>query len=143
MTVEYLDAAGSVKPGMISSDFFVGWPTAPSLQQLVDVMDGSYRRIWALEDGSVVGFVNAISDGVLNASIPWLEVHPAWQGQGIGTELLRRIVQQLDGMYAIDLSCDPDMVSFYVDRGFLPLAGGGLRSPLVLKADGDATKERG
>ncbi|WP_390620198.1 GNAT family N-acetyltransferase [Nigerium massiliense] len=82
---------------------FVGWPAPPSPATLIRVMEGSFRRVWAIEDQRVVGYINAISDGVLNAFIPWLEVHPDYQGRGIGRELVTRLVAELQDMYAIDL----------------------------------------
>lgn len=91
-------------------------------------MDASYRRVWAVLGGRIVGYINAISDGVLNAFIPWLEVHPDHQGQGLGRELVRRLVVELDGMYAIDLCCDPELVPYYESQGFTGFAGAGLRN---------------
>lgn len=107
---------------------FVGWPTPPSPERLIAVMDGSYRRVWALDGDRVVGYINAISDGVLNAFVPWLEVHPDYQNQGIGAELVRRLLAQLDGMYAIDLCCDPALVGYYERLGFTAMAGAGIRN---------------
>lgn len=57
---------------MIDGLFF-GWPQPPTAATLIAVMQRSYRRVWAIDDSRVIGFVNAISDGVLNAFIPWLE----------------------------------------------------------------------
>lgn len=66
--------------------FFVGWPRRPSARQHLPVLRGSYQSVVAIDDahGRVVGFVNMLSDGVLTAFIPWLEVLPGYQGQGIG-----------------------------------------------------------
>lgn len=54
----------------------------------------------------VVGFINAISDNVFYAFIPLFEVLPTYQQQGIGREMLRRMFDLLQSMYAIDLLCD-------------------------------------
>nr|WP_281497260.1 GNAT family N-acetyltransferase [Ornithinimicrobium sp. F0845] len=113
--------------------FFVGWPVAPTAEKLMEVMAGSHRRVWAVREERVVGYVNAISDGVLNAFIPWLEVHPDHQGQGIGAELVRRIVAQLDGMYAVDLCCDTELFPYYERLGFTTFGGAGLRFPAAIR----------
>lgn len=127
-TIRYESRAGAVTPSQVSG-FFVGWPKPPSPEKLVEVMDSSFRRVWALDGDRAVGYINAISDGVLTAFLPWLEVLPAYQGQGIGSELVRRIAEQLDGMYSIDLACDDNLVGYYKKLGFLHLDAMGLRRP--------------
>ena len=67
--------------------------------------------------------ITAISDGVLAAYIPHLEVLPAYQGQGIGTELVRRMFDQLDHIYMIDLICDADVQPFYERVGMIRYTG--------------------
>ncbi|MPY65294.1 GNAT family N-acetyltransferase [Deinococcus sp. SDU3-2] len=69
------------------------------------------------EGGRVVGFAQAISDGVLTACIPLLEVLPEHQGRGLGTALMRHLLEQLGHLYAVDLSCDDDVVPFYERLG--------------------------
>lgn len=124
--IRFETRAGMVSPAQ-ATGFFVGWPSPPTSEQLVAVMDGSYRRVWALDGNSVVGYINAISDGVLNAYLPWLEVLPTYQGQGIGRELVRRVLTELDSLYAIDLCCDPALIPYYEKLGFTALAGAGIR----------------
>lgn len=95
--------------------FFVGWPTRPSAATHLRLMHGSDLVVLARdsESGRVVGFVTAVGDGVLSAFIPLLEVLPEYQGRGIGSELVRRLLALLEGSYMIDLLCDDDLVSFY------------------------------
>ena len=71
----------------------------------------------------MVGYITAITDGVLAAYIPHLEVLPAYKGQGIGTELVRRIFDQLQHIYMIDLICDPDVQPFYDRLGMMRYTG--------------------
>lgn len=130
--ITYRTGVGSVAPNQVSG-FFVGWPVLPSAEKLIEVMDSSYRRVWALEGERVVGYINAISDGVLTAFIPWLEVHPDYQGQGVGTELRNRLVAQLEGMYSIDLACDEDLIGYYERLGFFSFTAMGKRNRDVLR----------
>lgn len=130
--ITYRTGVGSVAPSQVSG-FFVGWPVPPSVEKLIEVMDSSYRRVWALEGERVVGYINAISDGVLTAFIPWLEVHPDYQGQGIGTELVNRLVAQLEGMYSIDLACDEDLIGYYERLGFFSFTAMGKRNRDALR----------
>lgn len=71
----------------------------------------------------VVGFITAISDGVSCAYIPLLEVLPAYQGQGIGTNLMTRLLARLREHYMIDLLCDPEVQPFYAKVGMQPAVG--------------------
>ena len=95
--------------------FFVGWPSPPSPERHLEILRGSDHVVLARDgdDGQVVGFVTAISDGVLSAFIPLLEVLPRYQGHGIGSELVRRMLAELDGFYMIDLVCDDELEGFY------------------------------
>ena len=61
----------------------------------------------------MVGFITAITDGVSCPHIPYLEVLPQWQGQGIDAELMRPMTEKLKATYAIDLICGEDVRRFY------------------------------
>ena len=105
--------------------FFVGWPNPPSPATHRRILAGSDYIELALDgtDGPVVGFITAIGDGISCAYIPHLEVLPAYQGRGIGTELMRRLLARLDHLYMIDLTCDPDVQPFYARLGLRPSTG--------------------
>ena len=108
--------------------FFVGWPRPPSPERRLDLLHRSDLVAVAFDDASLVGFVTAVSDGVLAAYIPFLEVLPSHQGQGIGTTLVRRILDRLDELYMVDVVCDASLEPFYERLGFLKLDRGmGLR----------------
>lgn len=95
--------------------FFAGWPTAPSPERHLEILRASDHVVVALDEESerVVGFVTAISDGVISAYIPLLEVLPDFQRRGIGSDLMRRVLQRVEHLYMVDLSCDSDLVSYY------------------------------
>jgi predicted N-acetyltransferase YhbS len=129
--IEYSDDMTSVDEPMLSG-FFVGWPRHPSPAQHLAVLRGSYRAFVALDAGRVVGFVNMISDGVLTAFIPWLEVLPSHQGQGIGSELMRRVLDGTSRFYSVDLICDADLIPYYERTGWTGWTGALLRHPGAL-----------
>jgi len=62
---------------------------------------------------NVVGFITAISDEVLAAYIPFLEVLPEYQARGIGKKLMENMLSTLGGFYMIDLLCDQDLQEYY------------------------------
>jgi ribosomal protein S18 acetylase RimI-like enzyme len=85
----------------------------------------------------VVGFITAVTDGVLTGFIPLLEVLPAYQGQGIGRALMSRMLDRLQALPNIDLMCDPDIVPYYERFGMTPVTGMVIRRPIGER--GDAT----
>jgi ribosomal protein S18 acetylase RimI-like enzyme len=105
--------------------FFVGWPNPPSPATHLRLLGGSQHVILARDEtaGTVVGFITALSDGVLSAYIPHLEVLPAYQSQGIGSELVRQMLGQLRQLYMVDLICDPELQPFYARLGMRPWTG--------------------
>ena len=105
--------------------FFVGWPTHPDPATHLRMLRGAWAVALAvdIDTGRVVGFANAISDGVLSAYIPLLEVLPQWQGRGIGTGLVEVLCEQLDDLYMVDLVCDAELEAFYEPLGFRALTG--------------------
>lgn len=100
-------------------DFFDGWPNPPSAETHIKLIQGSSHVVVATdpETRRVVGFITAVSDGVLSAYIPFLEVIPSYKGQGIGTELVKRMFAELRHLYMIDLACDDDLVAYYEKFG--------------------------
>ncbi len=108
--------------------FFVGWPAPPSPAQHLAVLRGSYRVVLARSGDQVAGFVNMISDGVLTAFVPWLEVRPEFHGHGIGTELMRRILAEGAHLYSVDLVCDEPLRPYYERLGMFALTGMGVRN---------------
>lgn len=91
--------------------FFMGWLKPPSPATHWQLLRGSQHLVLALDEasGQVVGFVTALSDGVLSAYIPHLEMLPAYQGRGIGSALMQQMLNQLRDLYTIDLICDPTL----------------------------------
>lgn len=119
--ITYTDSIAAITADQLQG-FFVGWPNPPTPATHLRILQGSAHVILAVDDQThqVVGFINAISDGVLNAFIPLLEVLPAYQKQGIGGELVRRMLDTLRSLYAIDLVCDTDLQPFYQRFGMRP-----------------------
>ncbi|WP_172195020.1 GNAT family N-acetyltransferase [Saccharibacillus qingshengii] len=129
-TIQYLDSLESIQEDSFAEGFFDGWPNRPSPETFVRMLHGSAYVVLAQDSdtGKIVGFVNALSDGVLSAYIPLLEVVPSHQGQGIGRELARRLLKKLDAYYMVDLMCDPELESFYARQGMRPANGMTLRN---------------
>ncbi|MFS1516539.1 GNAT family N-acetyltransferase [Bacillus sp. SCS-151] len=105
--------------------FFVDWPNPPSPETHLRLLINSYKVIIAIDEtnNQVVGFITAISDGVLSAYIPLLEVLPAYKNKGVGKELVTRMLQELNDMYMIDVMCDEDLQPYYEKFGMTRSTG--------------------
>ncbi len=129
MTITYQSDLQGITADRLQG-FFVGWPHPPSPATHLRILQGSDCIELAVDaaTGQVVGFVNAISDGVLTAYMPLLEVLPAYQGQGIGATLVTRLLARLEHLYMVDLLCDADVQPFYARLGMRPATGMMLRN---------------
>lgn len=124
-SVSYRDSAEGIRAEQLRGGFWEGWPNPPSAETHARLLAGSAAVVLALDEasGQVVGFITAITDGVLAAYIPTLEVLPAWRGRGIGAELTRRMLARLSDLYVVDLICDPELQPFYARLGMRPAVG--------------------
>lgn len=120
----YTDTAESLISNQLQG-FFVGWPNPPTPETHLKLLRKSDYVVLAVdtESGKIVGFITAITDGVLAAYIPHLEVLSLYQGQGIGRELVRRMLAKLQDFYMIDLICDENIQPFYAKLGMRPWSG--------------------
>jgi GNAT superfamily N-acetyltransferase len=100
-----------------------GWPTP--MERLDEALLGwhnSWPTLVALADGSVIGFVRAITDGVITTYVAELLVSVEWRGRGIASVLLN-VTQLLGPGTRLDLLATEQSRSFYERAGFHPFAG--------------------
>ena len=106
------------------------------LRQMVgwDARVDKYRRIlgttylcvacFALDQ--LVGYVDVISDGIDDAYVRDLIVHPDHQRRGIGSTLLRMVKERIkqNRIKMVSLVFEPGLIEFYRKAGFQIIAGG-------------------
>ena len=127
--MKYQETVDGIVAGQLAGGFFEGWPNPPRSEAHLRILQGSSHLVLAISDsGDVVGFITAISDGVSSAYIPHLEVLPQYRGQGIGKDLVLRMLAQLSSLYMIDLCCDKNVVEFYDKLGFRQSSGMAIRN---------------
>ncbi len=80
---------------------------------------GSLYGVSAHDDGNLVGYARAISDGAFNAYVSTVAVLPEYQRRGIGRELLRRLLEGRDHIQFV-LHAAPAVHPFYLRCGFSP-----------------------
>lgn len=127
--IRYADSIENISAEMLEG-FFVGWSNPPSRETLLKILGNSYVVIVAVDDSKekVIGLINAISDGVLCAHIPLVEVLPQYRSKGIGKELVSRMLAKLKKFYGVSLICDEGLQSFYTRFGMSPGVGMNIRN---------------
>lgn len=123
--IDYTESLAGITAEHLAGGFWAGWPSHPTPETHLRLLHGSDHVVLALDTatGHVVGFITAITDGVLCAYIPLLEVLSAYRGRGIGSELVRRMLDRLGDIYMIDLLCDPEIQPFYERLGMRRATG--------------------
>ncbi len=61
-------------------------------ERFAKMLDNSDRTVVAWDVGQVVGFARALCDGVSNGLLSMVAVAEDWRGQGIGREMVRRLM---------------------------------------------------
>jgi len=132
--VRYTNSLAGITPEMLVG-FAPTWREPLSPERLLAILTASKHVFLAVDDSCsrVVGVVNALSDEINWAFIPFLEVLPDYRKRGIGSELVKRMLDLLRNVRCIDLTCDPEMQPFYEKLGMLRSTGMVIRR--YLQAD--------
>jgi len=89
--------------------------------ELSQMLANTWYMLAAYDGDRLVGFGRVVSDLVLHAMIYDMIVLPVYQGQGIGGEILSRLVEHCRqaGIRDIQLFCARGKRFFYEKRGFV------------------------
>ncbi len=97
----------------------VEWSSADKPDLLLKALANSHTVVTAWDTEKLIGLGNAISDGYLVVYYPHLIVNPAYQGRGIGTEIVALIKKEYRGFHQQSLIADGKTVDFYKKCGFV------------------------
>lgn len=112
-----------------------GWWEREDEDGLVSaIVAGSHCFLVAVEGERIIGMGRAISDRASDAYIQDVTVHPSRRGAGIGSQLIRNIVERLrtDGIKWIGLIAEKNSSHFYLPFGFREMPSS---TPMLLKYD--------
>ena len=89
--------------------------------ELARMLANSQFVVSVYDGPSLVGFGRVVTDGVLHAMIYDMIIHPGYQGQGLGTQVLQRLIEWCRSAHIrdIQLFCARGKRSFYEKNGFL------------------------
>ena len=97
------------------------WSPEPDNPDLVaGIVRGSHCFLTAVQGNEIVAMGRAISDGVSDAYIQDVTVAPSYRGKGVGTTIIRKLVERLneDGLEWIGLIAEKNSYHFYERIGF-------------------------
>lgn len=124
MTITYTDAREFSEHNLQELFLSVGWLSAKYPARLKKALDQCETVFTAWEQDKLVGLVNAIDDGELTAYVHYLCVDPAYQGRGIGKELLARIKKKYQSyLYLILIAENEPLIAYYKQHGFVQYDG--------------------
>lgn len=95
------------------------WSSAEKPAALHRALLGSHSLVTAWQGERLVGLGNAISDGHLVVYYSHLLVHPEFQGQGMGTHLMHRLMAHYEGFHQHVVVADGQAIEFYRKCGFV------------------------
>ena len=108
--IHFIDSINGITPDMLAG-FFQSWKEALNVEGSLQILENSSNVNIALDEstGKFVGFINAITNDVLSAHVPMPEMLSLYRRQGIGKELVRKMLQALDEYHIVDLLCNREL----------------------------------
>ncbi|MEX0711588.1 MAG: GNAT family N-acetyltransferase [Pirellulales bacterium] len=117
-TIQYRETQDVPKEAVVDLYRANNWSSASKPEQLHQALLHSHSLVTAWDGGRLVGLANAISDGFLVVYYPHLVVHPDYRRQGIGRELMARLMRRYEGFHQHAVLADTNAVPFYEQCGF-------------------------
>ena len=97
----------------------VEWSSGHFPEKLVLAMKGFSSVFSAYDGDKLIGMACAMDDGVMNAYLHYLLVDPAYQGQGVGRQLVAMVKQKYKDYLRIAVIGYDAELSFYQNCGFV------------------------
>ena len=93
------------------------------------LLTSSYH-IAVYEKEALIGYIDCVSNGVTDAYIQDLMVHPDYQGRGIGTDLMKKMIDYLKKkhIYMISVVFEEMLKPFYEKFGFFSMLCGQMET---------------
>ena len=118
MAIEWTTKIDSVDWGELSELYRIAPLGNKSGEWLQTAYTNSLFKFLARDAGKIVAAGRAVADGVDCSYLCDIVVHPAYQGKGLGRELMQRLVSASKGHRKIILYAVPGREPFYEKFGF-------------------------
>lgn len=94
------------------------WNSGKYPDKLYESIKNSTYHIFAYDNDKLVGLISGLSDCNINLFISYLVVLPEYQKQGIGTQLLKKVISK-KRFHRIQLITEVKDKEFYTKNGFI------------------------
>ena len=138
MTLEWTEALDAVNWDELSALYKVAPLGDKPAANLKIVFTNSRYRCFVKDDGCIVGVGRALADGVDTSYICDVAVLPAYQGTGLGKQIVGKLVELSRGHKKILLYAVPGKEPFYRKFGFAR-----MKTAMAIFDDQALAKERG
>ena len=96
----------------------VEWSSGHYPDKLVTAMKNFETVFSAWDDNKLAGMICAMDDGIMTAYVHYLLVSPEYQGQHIGSELVRMVKEKYSDYLRIVVVAYNNELNFYENCGF-------------------------
>ncbi len=94
------------------------WGASRSPEALAQMLAQTRVCLGVWDGERLIGFARAVTDDCYRAFVEDVIVDAAYRGQGIGAEMMRRLLERLAHVEEITLNCHDDLIPFYQRFGF-------------------------
>lgn len=100
----------------------VGWTNyTQNPQMLRNAYEHSLLTLGAYDGDELIGIIRTVGDGYSIVLVQDILVFPEYQRKGVGTQLLREVMERFSSVYQMQLMTDNTLktISFYRSVGFV------------------------
>lgn len=118
MKIEYKDVHCFESEELEQLFLSVAWSSGNFPEKLVVAMENFHTVFSAWDKDKLVGMICVMDDGIMNAYVHYLLVHPEYQGKTIGRTLVNMVKEKYKEYLRIVLVAYDDELPFYEACGF-------------------------
>lgn len=91
----------------------IHWKSIENHMLFMKTIPNYHTVISAWDGNTLVGIIMVMDDGAINVHIQYIIVRTDYQNKGIGTKLLKKVIERYQNFVRISLESVPEKVEFY------------------------------